>query len=124
MSSGTSSTRPPCRPECPAKPRRRRTPPSTLAAIGHGRRVLADYEEVSDKGVEVIADFVSGPMADNVIPLDDLGNYPLHRLANALAFDHFCHLRNDILRPNGPIDRPAPPADELRVGAVLEWLIA
>lgn len=63
-------------------------------------------------------------MADTVIPLDDLGSHPMHRLANALAFDHFCHLRNDILRPNGPIDRPAPPVDELRVGATVEWLIA
>jgi uncharacterized protein (TIGR03083 family) len=86
-------------------------------------RVLADYEEMSEKGVEAIAGLVTGPMADNVIPLDDLGSHPLHRLANALAFDHFCHLRNDILQPNGPIDRPAPPVDDLRVGAVIEWLI-
>jgi hypothetical protein len=62
--------------------------------------------------------------ADTVVRLDDLGSHPLHRLANALAFDHVCHLRNDILRPHGPIDRPAPPADALRVGATIEWLIA
>ena len=87
-------------------------------------RVLADYEEMSIKGIEALTGLVTGPMADNVVPLDDLGSHPLHRLANALAFDHFCHLRNDVLKPNGPIDRPVPPADELRVGATIEWLIA
>jgi uncharacterized protein (TIGR03083 family) len=86
-------------------------------------RVLSDYEEMSEKGMGALTGLVTGPMADSVVPLDDLGSHPVHRLANALAFDHFCHLRNDILRPNGPIDRPAPPADALRVGAVLEWLI-
>lgn len=86
-------------------------------------RVLQDYEDVSAKGLEAIAGFVTGPMADTVVPLDDLGMHPLHRLANALAFDHFCHLRNDILRPNGPIDREVPPPDELRLAAVLEWLL-
>lgn len=86
-------------------------------------RVLADYEDMSERGLESLAGLVTGPMKDNVIPLDDLGSHPLHRLANALAFDHFCHLRNDVLQPNGPIDRQPPPADELRVGAVLEWLL-
>ena len=87
-------------------------------------QVLADYEDMSTRGIEVLAGLVSGPAADNVVPLDDLGSHPLHRLANALAFDHFCHLRNDILAPNGPVERPAPPVDGLRVGAVLEWLVA
>ena len=86
-------------------------------------RVLADYEEMSEKGIAALTDIVRGPTADRVIPLDDLGSHPLHRLADALAFDHFCHLRNDILRPNGPIERPSPPVDDLRVGAAVEWLI-
>ena len=87
-------------------------------------RVLADYEDMSSKGRQALAGLVTGPMADTVVPLDDLGSHPLHRLANALAFDHFCHLRNDILQPNGPVDRPTPPADALRVGATIEWLVA
>ena len=86
-------------------------------------RVLADYEEMSEKGVEAVAALATGPTAERVVPLDDLGSHPLHRLANALAFDHFCHLRNDILRPNGPIARELPPPDDDRVGAVVEWLV-
>jgi uncharacterized protein (TIGR03083 family) len=87
-------------------------------------QVRRDYEEMANKGIEALQGIVTGPGAHRVTPLDDLGSHPLHLLANALAFDHFCHLRNDILRPNGPIERAAPPNDELRVGAVIEWLIA
>jgi uncharacterized protein (TIGR03083 family) len=87
-------------------------------------KVLSEYEDISGKALAALAGLQSPPMADNVIPLDDLGSYPLHLLANAFAFDHFCHLRNDILAPGGPIDREVPPSDELRVGATIEWLIA
>jgi hypothetical protein len=86
--------------------------------------VLAEYEDLSGKAVAALAGLQSPPLADNIIPLDDLGSYPLHMLANAFAFDHFCHLRNDILKPNGPIEREVPPSDDLRVGATIEWLIA
>jgi hypothetical protein len=86
--------------------------------------VLADYEAISGRALDALDGFQSPPLATTVIPIEDAGTYPLHLVANALAFDHFCHLRNDILRPNGPIDRPSPPADELRVGATLEYLLA
>ena len=87
-------------------------------------QVLDDYEQRSAAVLEALAGLQAPPMADTPLPLDNLGTHPLHLLANAVAFDHFCHLRNDILRPNGPIDRPAPPADELRLEATMEWLLS
>ena len=87
-------------------------------------QVLADYEQVSERGLATLETFQGPPPLDTMIPIEDAGMYPLHLVANALAFDHFCHLRNDILQPHGPIARPAPPADALRVGATLEWLLA
>jgi uncharacterized protein (TIGR03083 family) len=87
-------------------------------------KVLAEYEDMSEKALASLQGLQSPGVGENVIPLDDLGSYPMHMIANAFAFDHFCHLRNDILKPNGPIDRPVPPSDELRLGATLEWLIA
>ncbi len=86
--------------------------------------VLEDYEQISAAALGLLESFQKPPHTDTIVPIEDLGRYPLHLVANALAFDHFCHLRNDILAPNGPIDRPAPPADEARVGATLEWLAA
>ena len=67
-------------------------------------QVLDEYREWSEKGIAALAGLQEPPMADTVIPLNDLGSHPLHLLANALAFDHYCHLRNDVLAPNGPID--------------------
>jgi uncharacterized protein (TIGR03083 family) len=87
-------------------------------------QVLEDYEQRSAAVLEALAGLQAPGIADSPITLDNLGTHPLHLLANALAFDHFCHLRNDILRPNGPIDRPAPPADDLRLEATMEWLLS
>ena len=70
-------------------------------------QVLDEYREWSEKGIAALAGMQEPPMADTVIPLSDLGSHPLHLLANALAFDHYCHLRNDVLTPNGP-DRATP----------------
>jgi uncharacterized protein (TIGR03083 family) len=87
-------------------------------------KVLAEYEDLGARAIEALGGLQAPGAGDAVIPLENLGSYPMHMIANAFAFDHFCHLRNDILKPNGPIDRPAPPEDETRVGATLEWLIA
>jgi uncharacterized protein (TIGR03083 family) len=87
-------------------------------------KVLSEYEDISGKAIAALAGLQQPPVSDNVISLDDLGSYPLHMIANAFAFDHFCHLRNDILKPGGPIDREVPPSDDVRVGATIEWLIA
>ena len=87
-------------------------------------RVRADYASVSAETLEALEGFQAPGVASTIIAIEDAGRYPLHMVANALAFDHFCHLRNDILRPHGPIDRPSPLADELRVGATLEYLMA
>lgn len=87
-------------------------------------KVLAEYEDLGARAIEALGGLQAPAAGDTVVPLDNLGSYPMHMIANAFAFDHFCHLRNDILKPNGPIDRPAPPVDEMRVGATIEWLIA
>src|SRR3954453_12934644 len=87
-------------------------------------QVLTDYEQVSESGLATLETFQGPPLLETMIPIEDAGMYPLHLVANALAFDHFCHLRNDILQPRGPIARPLLPDDELRVAATLEWLVA
>jgi uncharacterized protein (TIGR03083 family) len=87
-------------------------------------RVLDEYEELAPRALEALAGLQAPTVAETVVPIEDAGRYPLHLVVNALAFDHYCHLGNDILRPLGPVDRPAPPADDLRLGATLEWLLA
>lgn len=86
--------------------------------------VLAEYDEWSTKGIATLALLQQPPAADAVIPLGNLGSHPMHLLADAMAFDHYCHLRNDILRPRGPLDRPAPPDDDLHLAPTVTWLMA
>lgn len=86
--------------------------------------VIADYEAISAQAIDVFASLQDEPLASTIIPMKNLGSHPMHLVPNAFAFDHYCHLRVDILKPIGPIDRPAPPSDELRLAPTIEWMLA
>jgi uncharacterized protein (TIGR03083 family) len=63
------------------------------------------------------------PTASSPITLSELGTYPLHRLADAFAFDLWCHLHVDLLAPTGPVQRDVPaPEDDLLRPAV-GWML-
>ncbi|MFM8562588.1 MAG: maleylpyruvate isomerase family mycothiol-dependent enzyme [Acidimicrobiia bacterium] len=87
------------------------------------QQILAEYLDFCDKAVDVLASFQDEPLASTVIPLADLGSYPMHQLADAYAFDHYCHLRIDLLAPRGPIERSVPAADATRIGPAVRWMI-
>lgn len=83
--------------------------------------VLEAYRALGAQAIAAVDGFQGN---DTPIPMGDLGTYPLHMLANAFAFDHYTHIRVDILQPLGPLDRPAPPSDELRLQPTVGWLLA
>ena len=87
------------------------------------QQILAEYLDYCDKAVDVLASFQDEPLASTVIPLADLGSYPMHQLADAYAFDHYCHLRIDLLAPRGPIVRELPASDATRLGPAVGWMI-
>jgi uncharacterized protein (TIGR03083 family) len=83
-------------------------------------QVVEAYNEWAPKGLGALAALQEPPMADMAVPISDLGTHPLRLLGNAIAFDHYCHLRYDI-----PIDRAAElPRDPATLGVVLEWMLA
>jgi len=85
-------------------------------------QVLAEYDEWSAKGIEALAALQAPPMADTVVPLGNLGSHPLHILANAIVFDHYCHLRHDI---GAAVERAAAlPRDAAALDATLDWMLA
>jgi uncharacterized protein (TIGR03083 family) len=84
-------------------------------------QVLADYEAVSLKGLEVLA-AVEGQ--DFEVPLGDVGTYPASVVPSAFAFEHYVHIRCDLFPPNGPLDGEPPAVDELRLGPTLDWIEA
>ncbi len=84
--------------------------------------VVAAYDEWSAKGVAALAALQEPPMSHTVVPLSDLGSHPLHMLANAIVFDHYCHLRHDI---GAVVDRAAAlPREEDALTATLHWMLA
>jgi uncharacterized protein (TIGR03083 family) len=86
--------------------------------------VIAEYESSSEQVANVVAMFQDPSMGENLLPMGDLGTHPMSLLASTMVFDAYCHLRNDILKPNGPIDRPQPPRDEQRLQPTVEWMLA
>lgn len=83
--------------------------------------VLEEYRSLGEQALTAL-EGIQG--VDSELDMGDLGRYPLHMVANAFAFDHYTHIRVDILRPTGPLDREPPAADDLRLGASLDWMLA
>ena len=60
-------------------------------------QVVAAYDEWAPKGIAALAALQEPPMSDMVVPIADLGTHPLRLLGNAIVFDHYCHLRHDLV---------------------------
>lgn len=86
--------------------------------------VAAEYERSSEAAIAGLAALQGTPMGDTVIPLGNLGHHPMHLLADALAFDHYCHLRHDLIAPGGPLVRDPLPSDDLRLVPTMTWMLA
>ena len=86
--------------------------------------VLAEYLAYCDPAVDALAALQAEPLASVEQRLADLGTYPLHLLADAFAFDHYCHLRIDLLAPHGPVERAVPAADAVRLAPAIGWMLA
>jgi len=85
-------------------------------------QVMAEYDQWSDAGIAALEAMQAPGVGDMVIPLSNLGSHPMHILANAIVFDHYCHLRHDI---GAAIDRAAAlPHDPDALAATLEWMLA
>ncbi len=83
--------------------------------------VRDEYLEWAPKGIAALTALQDPPMATTVAPLGNLGSHPLHILANAIVFDHYCHLRHDI--GAGVARAAALPRDGAALTATLEWML-
>lgn len=84
-------------------------------------QVLADYRELGGKAIAALAGLQGN---DTPLDLGDLGTHPLHLVANSFSFDHYTHIRADLLAPLGPLPYEAPPSDEVRLAAAMDWMVA
>lgn len=87
-------------------------------------QVINEYETYSGQAADVFASLQAPPLSETLIPMADLGTHPMSILPSTFLFDGYTHLRNDILTPNGSIDRAQPPRDEKRLRPTIEWMLA
>lgn len=87
-------------------------------------QVVEEFETYSAQAADVFAMTQDEPMASTLLPMGKLGTHPMAILPGTFLFDAYCHLRNDILEPTGPIDRPEPARDEQRLQPTVEWMLA
>ena len=88
------------------------------------QELLDEYTEYFDSWIGWMSSLQEEPTASTMVPLADLGTYPLHMMANAFAFDHYCHLYIDILAPEGPLVIEAELGTDDMIRPGIEWMIA
>jgi uncharacterized protein (TIGR03083 family) len=86
--------------------------------------VRDEYLAYCDGALLALTALQDEPLASTMVPLADLGTYALHQYADAFAFDHYCHLRIDLLAPAGPVVRHLSAADSARLGPAIGWMLA
>ncbi|MGZ4190704.1 MAG: hypothetical protein ACXVQ5_12805, partial [Actinomycetota bacterium] len=86
--------------------------------------VIDEYETYSEQAANLFTSVQTAPLADTMLPMGDLGTHPMSILPSTFLFDAYTHLRNDILKPNGSIDREQPVRDEQRLRPTIEWMLA
>jgi uncharacterized protein (TIGR03083 family) len=88
------------------------------------KQVIAELRTYAPRLVETLEGLQEPPIATSPLTVADLGTYDMHQLADAYAFDLYCHLRVDVLAPRGPIERQVSPADDLRIRPAVGWMLA
>ena len=83
--------------------------------------LLAEYQALGDQAIAAM-EALQG--VDTLIDLGDLGSHPLDLVPNIFAFDHYTHIRVDLLAPSGPLEHPAPPLTDGHLDAIADWFVA
>jgi uncharacterized protein (TIGR03083 family) len=86
--------------------------------------LVAEYDRYADTAFATLTAMQDEPVASMSLDVADLGSYPMQLLANAYCFDHYCHLRHDLLAPGGPLADVLPPADDARLRPGIDWMWA
>ncbi len=81
--------------------------------------VLADYEAVSSRALEALAVVAT---LDVDVPFSDFESYPASVVPLAFCFDHYTHIRFDLVAPRGSVDAVPPPSDARRLAPTLDWI--
>jgi len=86
--------------------------------------VIDEWRSFTPRQLEILAAGQEMPRAAEPVEVPGLGTYPRHLAANTMAFNVLCHLRYDLLAPDGPLPFTVPePTDDL-VAPAVEFMLA
>jgi uncharacterized protein (TIGR03083 family) len=86
--------------------------------------VINEWRRYAPQQLDLLETGQASPAAMEPVVVPGLGTYPRHLLANTTAFNVFCHLRFDMLAPDGPLPFSVPePTDDL-VAPAVEFMLA
>lgn len=88
-----------------------------------GTQAHEDYRHWSQRALKALARLENPAAAQRLVCMGDIGSYPLSAMSEAVCFDHLCHLVHDVLAPGGPVPRPRPHLDEVRLAPALDWML-
>ena len=87
-------------------------------------QVAEELEQFSGPALAAFRAVQDEPAASSPLTMSELGTYPLHLLADAFAFDIWCHLYIDLLAPTGPVRRPVPEPEHEVLRPGIGWMLA
>lgn len=90
---------------------------------GH-EQVLAEYEELVEGFLGAMAGVQDPAVGSAITNFGELGSHPTSILSDVFTFDHYCHLRIDMLKPTGPLERETAEPSELHLRPTLDWMMA
>ncbi|MFF4309591.1 maleylpyruvate isomerase family mycothiol-dependent enzyme [Streptomyces sp. NPDC001507] len=86
--------------------------------------VIDEWRHSTPRQLDLLAAAQEPPGADEPVEVAGLGTYPRHLLANTMAFNVFCHLRNDLLAPDGPLPFTLPEPTDDQVTPAIDFMLA
>jgi uncharacterized protein (TIGR03083 family) len=86
--------------------------------------VLDEWHRSAPRQIALLEAGQDAAVAEEPVTVTGLGIYPRHLLANTMAFNVFCHLRNDMLAPDGPLPFELPEATAGEIGPAVEFMLA
>lgn len=86
-------------------------------------QVLDEFITFGEQRIERLRSMQDEPEASEEIALGGLGTYPKHTLANAYAFDYFCHLHHDLGGPHGSIRRNLSEVSHDQIYPGVQWMM-
>ncbi|SDW90683.1 TIGR03083 family protein [Arthrobacter sp. cf158] len=88
------------------------------------QQTVMDYKALLPLALPALRHMQTPAARDLLVDFDNAGKYPAHLIADSLVFDHYCHLRHDLIEPRGPLEIPqiAPLREFLEPS--IKWLMA